>query len=147
MVSEKNYKNNFKNLNFKNKNNNLDMLNTESGKFINGELDLDMERLKKRVMRKVYLIWFVRSEYMLVAVLGGVFGVASAYISVADVYKNTLHSPSLFGAFGYLFSSFLTADILSKFLSVAVTAMTLFVGLDFLRRRKISGFLPFTRLF
>lgn len=89
--------------------------------------------LKKRIMRRIYLIWFARSVYAKIIVLGAVLITASFHISFVHVFSNTLNASTDFSqSLNYIFSSFAAADAISKVMSAGIIITAIFVGWEFL---------------
>jgi len=87
--------------------------------------------LKKRIMRKVYAIWFVRSVYAKFVFLGAVLIASYFHISFAHVFSNTMNASSgLLLSAKYLTSSFAAADIVSKFLLAGMLVAVFMMGRD-----------------
>lgn len=93
--------------------------------------------LKKRIMRRVYLIWFARSVYAKMAVLGAILIAASLHISFLHVFSNTVNASSGFLLSAkYLTSSFAAADIVSKFLFIGMIVAVFIMGKDLFKLKK-----------
>ena len=93
--------------------------------------------LKKRIMRRVYLVWFARSVYAKLAVFGAILVAASLHISFVHVFSNTVNASSGFLLSAkYLTSSFLAADIVSKFLFAGMLAAVFMMGKDLFKLKK-----------
>ena len=93
--------------------------------------------LKKRIMRRVYLVWFARSVYAKLAVFGVILVAASLHISFVHVFSNTVNASSGFLLSAkYLTSSFLAADIVSKFLFAGMLAAVFMMGKDLFKLKK-----------
>jgi len=93
--------------------------------------------LKKRIMRKVYAIWFVRSVYAKIAVIGAILIVAYLHISFVHVFSNTLNASSGFLLSAkYLTSSFMAADIISKTLLAGMIVAVFITGRDLFKIKK-----------
>lgn len=89
---------------------------------------------KKRIMRKIYAIWFIRSIYAKLIFLGAVLTMAHLHISFVNVFSNTVNSsPGLLFSAKYLTSSFVAADIISKFLLVVIIMAVFMMGRDLFR--------------
>ena len=89
--------------------------------------------MKKRIMRKVYLIWFVRSAYSKFVVLGAILVAASFHINFANVFLNTMNaSTGLAQSVSYIVSSFAAADMASKAMSAGIILTAVFAGWEFL---------------
>ena len=89
--------------------------------------------LKKRIMRKVYLIWFARSVYAKFALFGVVLVVSSFHIHFVDVFLNTINASTGFPqSLNYMFSSFAEADAASKAMSAGIIIAAIFAGWEFL---------------
>ncbi len=87
--------------------------------------------LKKRIMRRVYAIWFVKSVYAKMAFFGAVLIASYLHISFVHVFSNTLNASSGFLLSAkYLTSSFAAADIISKSLFVGMLAAVFITGKD-----------------
>lgn len=90
--------------------------------------------LKKRIMRRVYLVWFARSIYAKMAVFGAILLAASLHISFVHVFFNTVNASSGFLLSAkYLTSSFAAADIISKSLFMIMLIAVFMMGRDFLK--------------
>lgn len=92
--------------------------------------------LKKRIMRRVYFYWFVRSVYAKAILLGGVVAMSAYHISFVDVAKNTSHNSGL-AAFRYLMSSFVAADVASKLILTAITLGALMIGWEIVKKKSV----------
>ena len=93
--------------------------------------------MKKRIMRRVYLVWFARSVYAKLAVFGAILVAASLHISFVHVFSNTVNASSGFLLSAkYLTSSFLAADIVSKFLFAGMLAAVFMMGKDLFKLKK-----------
>ena len=93
--------------------------------------------LKKRIMRKVYLVWFARSVYAKMAVFGAIFFAAYLHISFVHVFSNTVNASSGFLLSAkYLTSSFIAADIVSKFLFVIMLMAVFMMGRDLFKLKR-----------
>ena len=93
--------------------------------------------LKKRIMRRVYAIWFVKSVYAKIAVLGAILIASYLHISFVHVFSNTLNASSGFLLSAkYLTSSFMAADIVSKSLFAGMFVAVFMMGRDFLKLKK-----------
>jgi len=93
--------------------------------------------LKKRIMRRVYAIWFVKSFYAKMAVLGAILIASYLHISFVHVFSNTLNASSGFLLSAkYLTSSFMAADIVSKSLFAGMFVAVFMMGRDFLKLKK-----------
>lgn len=87
--------------------------------------------LKKRIMRRIYLIWFARSVYAKMAIFGAILIASSLHISFAHVFYNTVNASSGFLLSAkYLTSSFAAADIVSKFLLAGILIVVFMTGRD-----------------
>jgi len=88
-------------------------------------------------MRKVYAIWFVRSVYAKIAVIGAILIVAYLHISFVHVFSNTLNASSGFLLSAkYLTSSFMAADIISKTLLAGMIVAVFITGRDLFKLKK-----------
>lgn len=93
--------------------------------------------LKKRIMRRVYLIWFARSVYAKMAVFGAILFAASLHISFVHVFSNTVNASSGFLLSAkYLTSSFAAADIVSKFLFIGILMALFIMGKDLFKFKR-----------
>ena len=93
--------------------------------------------MKKRIMRKVYAIWFVRSVYAKIAVIGAILIAAYLHISFVHVFSNTLNASSGFLLSAkYLTSSFMAADIISKTLLAGMIVAVFITGRDLFKIKK-----------
>ena len=93
--------------------------------------------LKKRIMRKVYLVWFARSVYAKMAVFGAILFAAYLHISFVHVFSNTVNASSGFLLSAkYLTSSFAAADIVSKFLFVVMLMAVFMMGRDLFKLKR-----------
>ena len=93
--------------------------------------------LKKRIMRRVYAIWFVKSVYAKMAVLGAILIASYLHISFVHVFSNTINASSGFLLSAkYLTSSFMAADIVSKSLFAGMFVAVFMMGRDFLKLKK-----------
>jgi len=98
---------------------------------------LNNNLLKKRIMRRVYAIWFVRSVYAKLVFLGAVLIAAYFHISFAHVFSNTINASSGFLLSAqYLTSSFAAADIVSKFLLAGMIMAVFMMGRDLFKLKK-----------
>ena len=96
--------------------------------------------LKKRIMRRVYLVWFARSIYAKMAVFGAILFAASLHISFFHVFYNTVNASSGFLLSAkYLTSSFAAADIVSKSLFVVMLMAVFIMGRDLLKFKRESA--------
>ena len=102
---------------------------------------LNNNLLKKRIMRRVYAIWFVRSVYAKMAVIGAILIASYLHISFVHVFSNTVNASS--GASSgfllsakYLTSSFAAADIVSKFLLAGMIMAVFMMGRDLFKLKK-----------
>lgn len=104
-------------------------------------------KLKNRIMRRIYAIWFLRSAYFKVLGFVSLAFLASFYISFFSVIRNAVSSSYSPGAvFNYMFSSFMAADIVSKTLVVFMIAAIFALGWDIVRRRKTSSGIQLARI-
>ena len=88
-------------------------------------------------MRRVYAIWFVKSVYAKIAVLGAILIASYLHISFVHVFSNTLNASSGFLLSAkYLTSSFMAADIVSKSLFAGMFVAVFMMGRDFLKLKK-----------
>ena len=97
-------------------------------------------KLKNKIMRRVYAIWFLRSAYCKVVGLASLAFLTSFYISFFSVIKNAVsssYSPDT--VLSYMFSSFVAADIVSKTLVVFMVVAVFMLGRDIFKRRTITG--------
>ena len=93
--------------------------------------------LKKRIMRRVYAIWFVRSVYAKIAVIGAILIASYLHISFVHVFSNTLNASSGFLLSAkYLTSSFMAADIISKTLLAGMIVAVFITGRDLFKIKK-----------
>lgn len=93
--------------------------------------------LKKRIMRRVYLVWFARSIYAKMAVFGAILLAANLHISFVHVFFNTVNASSGFLLSAkYLTSSFMAADIISKSLFVGMLAAIFIIGKDLFKFKR-----------
>ena len=93
-------------------------------------------KLKNKIMRRIYTIWFFRSAYFKVLGFAALAFLASFYISFFSVMRNAVSSSYSPGAvFNYMFFSFITADIASKALVVFMIAAIFALGWDIVRRK------------
>ena len=96
--------------------------------------------MKKRIMRRVYLVWFARSVYAKLAVFGVILVAASLHISFVHVFSNTVNASSGFLLSAkYLTSSFAAADIVSKSLFVVMLMAVFIMGKDLLKFKRESA--------
>ena len=87
--------------------------------------------MKKRIMRRVYAIWFVRSVYAKIVVIGAILIVSYLHISFVHVFSNTINASSGFLLSAkYLTSSFAAADIISKSLFAGMLVAIFITGKD-----------------
>ena len=93
--------------------------------------------LKKRIMRRVYAIWFVKSFYAKMAVLGAILVASYWHISFVHVFSNTINASSGFLLSAkYLTSSFMAADIISKTLLAGMIVAVFITGRDLFKIKK-----------
>ena len=93
--------------------------------------------LKKRIMRRVYAIWFVKSVYAKIAVIGAILIASYLHISFVHVFSNTLNASSSFLLSAkYLTSSFMAADIISKTLLAGMIVAVFITGRDLFKIKK-----------
>lgn len=93
--------------------------------------------MKKRIMRRVYLVWFARSVYAKAAVFGAIMVAASLHISFVHVFSNTVNASSGFLLSAkYLTSSFAAADIVSKFLFIGILIAVFIMGKDLFKFKR-----------
>ena len=93
--------------------------------------------MKKRIMRRVYLVWFARSIYAKMAVFGAILLAASLHISFVHVFSNTVNASSSFLLSAkYLTSSFAAADIVSKFLFAGMLMAVFMMVKDLFKLKK-----------
>ena len=98
---------------------------------------LNNNLLKKRIMRRVYAIWFVRSVYAKMAVIGAILIASYLHISFINVFSNTVNASSGFLLSAkYLTSSFAAADIVSKFLLTGMIVAVFMTGRDLFKLKK-----------
>ena len=96
--------------------------------------------LKKRIMRRVYLVWFARSIYAKMAIFGAILFAASLHISFVHVFSNTVNASSGFlMSAKYLTSSFAAADIVSKSLFVVMLMAVFIMGRDLFKFKRESA--------
>ena len=96
--------------------------------------------LKKRIMRRVYLVWFARSVYAKLAVFGAILVAASLHISFVHVFSNTVNASSGFLLSAkYLTLSFAAADIVSKFLFAGMLMAVFMMGRDLFKIKRESA--------
>lgn len=97
----------------------------------------DLEALKKRVMYRIYCLWFLRSAYSKVALFGLLFLASSLYMSFPSIIKNAMPTAFSFGGFfGFLFNNFLVADVVAKSFTVVITFTAGYVAWDVAKRIK-----------
>ena len=88
-------------------------------------------------MRRVYAIWFVRSVYAKMAVIGAILIASYLHISFVHVFSNTLNASSGFLLSAkYLTSSFVAADIISKSLFAGMLVAVFITGRDLFKLKK-----------
>ena len=87
-------------------------------------------------MRRVYAIWFVRSVYAKIAVIGAILIASYLHISFVHVFSNTLNASGFLLSAKYLTSSFMAADIVSKSLFAGMFVAVFMMGRDFLKLKK-----------
>ena len=88
-------------------------------------------------MRRVYAIWFVRSVYAKIAVIGAILIASYLHISFVHVFSNTLNASSSFLLSAkYLTSSFMAADIISKTLFAGMIVAVFITGRDLFKLKK-----------
>ena len=88
-------------------------------------------------MRRVYLVWFVRSVYAKIVFLGAVLIAAYFHISFVHVFSNTINASSGFLLSAkYLTSSFVAADIVSKSLFVIMLMTVFIMGRDLFKFKR-----------
>ena len=93
--------------------------------------------LKKRIMRRVYAIWFVKSVYAKIAVIGAILIASYLHISFVHVFSNTIIGSSGFLLSAkYLTSSFMAADIISKTLLAGMLVAVFITGRDLFKLKK-----------
>jgi len=93
--------------------------------------------LKKRIMRRVYAIWFIKSVYAKMAIFGAILIAAYLHISFVHVFSNTLNASSGFLLSAkYLTSSFMAADIISKTLLAGMIVAVFMMGRDLFKLKK-----------
>ena len=93
--------------------------------------------LKKRIMRRVYAIWFIKSVYAKMAVFGSILFASYLHISFVHVFSNTINASSGFLLSAkYLTSSFAAADIVSKFLLAGMIMAVFMMGRDLFKLKK-----------
>lgn len=103
------------------------------------------ERLKKRVMRRVYAVWFLRSVAPMLAVefvlLSGVAVGVLAHISIRHIAINALAASSgLQSFFQFFIDNFFVKSIQSRLLAAVYIAMLAFFGRDIRNAfRRMSG--------
>ncbi|HBB56692.1 TPA: hypothetical protein DEW47_03525 [Patescibacteria group bacterium] len=99
----------------------------------------DLSAFKKRIMYRIYCIWFLRSAYSKMALFALFFIVSSLYISFPSVIKNAMLSGVSFGEiFGFLFSNFLIADLVAKFFAVIIAFTAGYAAWDVAKKIKYS---------
>lgn len=93
--------------------------------------------LKKRIMRRIYIIWFARSIYAKIAIFGAILFLANLHISFVHVFSNTMNASSGFLLSAkYLSSSFVAADLVSKFLFVGILIAVFMMGRDLFKFKR-----------
>ena len=93
--------------------------------------------MKKRIMRRVYAIWFIKSVYAKMAIFGAILIAAYLHISFVHVFSNTINASSGFLLSAkYLTSSFAAADIVSKSLFVVMLVAVFMMGRDLFKLKK-----------
>ena len=93
--------------------------------------------MKKRIMRRVYLVWFARSIYAKMAAFGAILIAASLHISFVHVFYNTVNASSGFLLSAkYLTSSFAAADMVSKSLFVVMLMAVFMMGKDLFKFKR-----------
>ena len=93
--------------------------------------------MKKRIMRRVYAIWFIKSVYAKVAIFGAILFASYLHISFVHVFSNTINASSGFLLSAkYLTSSFAAADIVSKSLFVVMLVAVFMMGRDLFKLKK-----------
>lgn len=108
--------------------------------------DINIE-LKNKIMRRIYAIWFLRSAYFKILGFAALAFLASFYISFFSVMRNAVSSSYSPGAvFNYMFSSFITADIVSKALVVFMIAAIFALGRDIIKRRRVCFGIQLARI-
>ena len=96
--------------------------------------------MKKRIMRRVYLVWFARSVYAKMTVFGAILFAAYLHISFVHVFSNTVNASSGFLLSAkYLTSSFAAADIVSKSLFVIMLMAVFIMGRDLFKFKRESA--------
>ena len=104
------------------------------------------ERLKKRIMRRVYAVWFLRSVAPLLAVefvlLSGVAVGVLAHISIRHIALNALAASSGLQSFLQFFiDNFFVKSIQSRLLAAVYVAMLAFFGRDIASAiKRMKGF-------
>ena len=97
-------------------------------------------KLKNKIMRRVYAIWFLRSAYCKILGFVALAFLASFYISFFSVMRNAVSSSYSPGTvLSYMFSSFMAADVVSKTLVVFIVVAIFMLGRDIFKRRTITG--------
>lgn len=104
-------------------------------------------KLKNKIMRRVYAIWFFRSAYFKVLGFVAMAFLTSFYISFFSVMRNAVSSSYSPGAvFNYISSSFMATDIVSKALVVFMIAAIFALGWDIIKRRKAGSGIQLARI-
>ena len=104
-------------------------------------------KLKKRIMRGVYIVWFFRSVYCKMFGFAALVLSASFYISFLSVFRNSISSSYSPGAvLNYMFFSFMAADVVSKTLVVFMAAAILTLGRDVVKNRKADARIQLARI-
>lgn len=97
--------------------------------------------LRKKVMRRVYLIWFARSSYAKILVTVALACVAVWHISFVDIFRNASQSSgSVLSFVNYWAVNFVKADIASIVLGVAMLGLLSYFGWNVASRKILPQF-------
>jgi hypothetical protein len=105
------------------------------------------DMVKKKIMRRIYLIWFFRKITSPVFIEGFVFAamlfLAVSYISFLNVMRNAFNaSSSVFSLPEFFVNSFISADTISKLLLVGIIFMALILSRELLFKKRKTILLP-----
>jgi hypothetical protein len=93
------------------------------------------DMVKKKIMRKVYAIWFFRQlarpVFIEAVLLSFLIFLASRYIYVFSVMRNAFNSSdSVYSLSGFFVRNFMIADTISQLIALGLFATLMFLGKD-----------------
>ena len=87
------------------------------------------DKSQKKIMRKVYIVWFAKSFYFKASVLVVLVGASSLHVSFINIARNAANASQSFpGFFVFITKNFVAADVLSEALAVCSAAALMTLG-------------------